>query len=166
MEVRVKKMHMVVLLVLVVGLVGCDHTTKQLARTELRGQDPIGLISGVIDLTYTENRDLGFSALRRLPDGIRRPIVLGSGVIGMVMLVAVWAFRRRAPWTEQLGYALFLAGALGNGLDRLVLGYVVDFIHLHYWPIFNVADICITAGALVLLLRWRRAADPPVRAPA
>lgn len=156
-----KKIHLVVLLVLVAGLVGCDHTTKHLARSELRGQSPVGLIGGVLDLTYTENRDLGFSTLRRLPDDVRRPIVLGSGVIGMLLLPAVWFFRRKAPWTEQLGYALFFAGALGNGIDRLALGYVVDFIHLHYWPVFNVADICITAGALVLLLRWRRAARPP-----
>lgn len=156
-----KKIHLVVLLVLVAGLVGCDHTTKHLARSELRGQGPIGLIGGVLDLTYTENRDLGFSALRRVPEGVRRPIVLGSGVVGMVMLAAVWIFRRRAHWSEQLGYALFLAGALGNGLDRLLLGYVVDFIHLHYWPVFNVADICITAGALVLLLQWRRLSPNP-----
>jgi signal peptidase II len=157
----VKRTHLVVLLVLVAGLVGCDHTTKRLARSELRGQGPVGLISGVLDLTYTENRDLGFSTLRRVPENVRRPIVLGSGVIGMFMLAGVWVFRRKAHWGEQLGYALFLAGALGNGLDRLLLGYVVDFIHLHYWPVFNVADICITAGALVLLLRWRRAAGPP-----
>jgi signal peptidase II len=48
--------------------------------------------------------------------------------------------------------ALFLAGGLGNLLDRLLLGHVIDFIYIHYWPIFNVADICLTVGALIFLI--------------
>jgi signal peptidase II len=162
----VKRSHLCVLLVLVAGMVGCDHTTKRMARSELRGRDPVGLIGGVLDLTYTENRDLGFSTLRRLPEEVRRPLALGLGLLGVLALSAVWVVRRSAPGIEQLGYALFLAGALGNVLDRLVLGYVIDFIHLHHWPIFNVADICITAGAVVLLLRWRQLARPPATAAA
>ena len=59
-----------------------------------------------------------------------------------------------------MAYALLLAGALGNLSDRLFRGYVVDFIHLHHWPIFNVADICIVVGALLFALHARPLTSP------
>jgi signal peptidase II len=57
-----------------------------------------------------------------------------------------------------------LAGAAGNLLDRIFRGYVIDFIHVRYWPVFNVADICITAGVILFLwkgLRWEAKGGEP-----
>ncbi len=71
--------------------------------------------------------------------------------------VCAWWWRRRktASPIEQAGIALIVAGAVGNLADRLIRGFVVDFIYLHYWPIFNVADALVAIGALMLLLGTR-----------
>ena len=72
-------------------------------------------------------------------------------------IVTVWIFRLSAAQKRlALALALILGGGLGNLIDRVLLGYVIDFISWHYeqwyWPAFNVADAAITAGALLLLL--------------
>ena len=65
---------------------------------------------------------------------------------------------RRPPRRPVVRAALLLvtAGAIGNYIDRLARGYVVDFVYLHHWPVFNVADVYVTAGAIILALAaWR-----------
>ena len=84
-------------------------------------------------------------------------IVASSRALVPVML----AKRRQANRSERAAYALLLGGALGNMLDRLARGYVVDFIHLHHWPVFNVADVLIVIGAALLLLgHWQAGPTP------
>jgi signal peptidase II len=77
---------------------------------------------------------------------------------GMALLVSAWLIymlRKPLATLERLGYAMVLGGALGNGLDRGVRGYVVDFLDFHafgwHWPAFNVADIGIVCGAALLV---------------
>jgi signal peptidase II len=141
------------LVALTVALTGCDHATKHLAEERLEGEPPVELVSGVLDLSYTENRGVAFNYLRAVPYEVRRPLLLIVGGITLPLLVLLWYVRRRAPWPEQLAFSLLLAGALGNNLDRLLKGYVVDFIHLHHWPVFNVADVCLVAGTGLLLVQ-------------
>jgi signal peptidase II len=91
-------------------------------------------------------------------------------MIGFVIAAGAW-FRRRktASATEHVAFAAIVSGALGNGADRVLRGYVVDFIHVSFgthfdWPIFNVADIAVTVGVALLLLvelRRRRTEPPP-----
>ena len=144
-------------LFLVAGLVGCDHATKQVAQDELRGEPPVVLLSGVLDLSYTENDDVGFSALRFIPEDTRRPLIIGVNMV-IIPFFLIWWFRRRgAPIYEQAAFAFIISGALGNIVERIIRGFVIDFIHVHYWPIFNAADIYITVGAILLILvTWTR----------
>lgn len=151
-------------LLLLVTLVGCDQATKELAVSHLRQAPDVPLVAGVLDLSYTENRDVGFSLLRFIEsDAVRRGVIvaLASGVL---LVVGVFLVRRRRKLNALTGAALGLlaAGAVGNLLDRVVRGHVIDFVHLHGWPVFNVADICITVGAVSLVLATRkRERDPP-----
>jgi signal peptidase II len=71
--------------------------------------------------------------------------------------------RRKSRRAARIALLLLSAGALGNGIDRLARGHVVDFIHVHHWPVFNLADVYITAGALLLFLGVRLASSvtPP-----
>jgi signal peptidase II len=142
-------------------LVGCDHATKHWARSALVRSD-VEIVPGVVDLTYTENRDVAFSLLRSLPDASKAPFLLLFGVAGVIFLAALWWKRRHESVAEQTAYALLLAGALGNLLDRMFRGYVVDFIHVTHWPVFNVADALLVAGGILLFLRRPR---PAARAP-
>ncbi len=143
------------LVVAVMLLVGCDHATKHLAKRHLGAGPSIELVAGVLDLTYTENRDVAFNALRVIPEGVRRPLILIAN-LAVFALLGVFAVRTQLLQRRALiggaGLALALAGGLGNFTDRAIRGYVVDFIHLHHWPVFNVADVLIVAG--LALLAW------------
>lgn len=147
------------LLVFTLALVGCDHATKAVARTALGHRGPVALVPGVLDLHYAENRDVAFSLLRTLPIPGKGAILLALSLVGLTVVAVAWWRRRRGGMLEQVAYALVAAGALGNALDRLRRGFVVDFIEIHRWPIFNVADMAIVVGALLLAfvsLRRRR----------
>lgn len=149
-------------------LVGCDHVTKYAAKSQLEGAPGRQVIRGVLNLQYVENTDVAFNLLRWVPETVRRPLLITTGGIAMLGLVAlaVTSAFGRARLRSMGGVALLLvtAGAVGNGLDRLVRGYVVDFVRLPHWPVFNVADVYVTAGAALLgLAAWRasrRAATP------
>jgi len=140
-------------------LVGCDHATKFVAKSQLEGARPHQLIRGVLDLHYTENRDVAFNLLRGIPEAPRAKVMLVAGALALLLLGA--ALIRRAPQARLTRAALLLltAGAAGNYVDRLLRGYVVDFVYLHHWPVFNVADVYVTAGAAMLglsIIRARR----------
>jgi signal peptidase II len=140
------------LLLCVAGLVGCDHATKLAAETALRDHAPMRVWPGVMDLAYTENHGVAFSALERLSLHPPAWALFALALVGTSALLALWFRRRRAAWPEHAGFALVVAGALGNALDRVARGHVVDFIHVRFWPVFNVADILVVAGGMLLLL--------------
>ncbi len=140
------------LLLSVIALVGCDRASKLVAEATLRDHASVVVITGVIDLDYVENRDVAFNAMSRLSLHPPAWTLTLLTVMTMAMVLGAWARRRRVGWREQAAFALVSAGALGNALDRLLHGRVVDFIHVRFWPIFNVADALIVAGAALFWL--------------
>ena len=136
-------------------LVGCDHVTKNVAKMELEGGPPHAFAAGILELSYTENTDSGFNLLRGISPSVRTPLLTAAQLLGGLAFLAL-CLRRRLSLAARCALLLLAAGALGNGLDRLAHGHVVDFIHLTHWPVFNVADIYITVGAVLLLLASRR----------
>jgi signal peptidase II len=136
------------LLVCLTLLVGCDHASKLAAKTFLEGHEPRQLIHGVVDLHYTENTDVAFNLLRDMPDRMRAVFLVFVGGFAAVILLGLLFLRR-----GQFGrFALLFvtAGAIANYVDRLARGYVVDFIQVPHWPVFNVADVYVTVGGIVL----------------
>ena len=114
----------------------------------------------VLDIILTYNTGAAFSFLSQASGWQRWLFVLLALVVSTVLLV--WMRRLNAGVHGLLacGLALIVGGALGNMLDRLAIGRVVDFIHVHwgraYFPAFNIADSAITVGAVVLLIdAWR-----------
>jgi signal peptidase II len=148
------------ILVPLVTLVGCDHVTKYAAKAELESQPPRELISSVLELRYVENTDVGFGLLRWVPEGVRRPLLLVMGALAIGALV-VMLLRRSATAATKVALLLILGGALGNYLDRLGRGYVVDFIHLRHWPVFNAADVWLSAGLVLMALIALRSGRQP-----
>ncbi len=146
--------------VALLALVGCDHVTKHVAKVDLEGRAPKHLLGSVLDLRYTENTDVAFNLLRAVPEQTRAPLLLASGLFGCAALLVLLALRPQRM-AIQAALVLVAAGALGNTLDRVARGYVVDFIHVPHWPVFNVADVCVTAGAVLLMgATLRRGAVP------
>jgi len=145
-----------------VTLVGCDHVTKHVAKADLQGHPPKPMIGSLLDLRYVENTDVAFNLMRAVPERTRAPLLVGSGLLGCATLLTLLAWRPRRP-AMHAALLLVAAGAMGNTLDRVARGYVVDFIHVPHWPVFNFADICVSAGAVLLVWATLRR---PVPAPA
>jgi signal peptidase II len=131
-----------------------DQATKALVIGTVKMQDAIELLP-ILDIVYLENTGAAFSILAQA-GGWQRWFFITLALVVSVTLM-VWLRRIRA---EQIllavGLALILGGALGNVIDRVMHGYVVDFIYFHwkqhYFPAFNVADTAISIGAGCLLL--------------
>ena len=149
-------------------LVGCDHATKLAAEATLRDRAPLQIVPGVMDLTYTENHGVAFSALERLAIHPAAWLLVLFALAATAVVVTVWIRQgRRASAVEHAGFALVVGGAMGNALDRLARGAVVDFVHVRFWPVFNVADVLVAVGlGLLLLARSRARAARAQRPPA
>ncbi|WP_232292039.1 signal peptidase II [Frankia sp. QA3] len=132
-----------------------DVVTKHIAVAKLSDRGPVDVIPGVLDLRLTRNSGAAFS----LAGGAT--VVLSLVALAVIAVVVFTARRLRSVgWAIVLG--ALLGGALGNLTDRVfrapgpLRGHVVDFVHLHHWPIFNAADSAIVCGgilAVVLSLR-------------
>lgn len=128
-----------------------DQYTKLLALTHLRQKPGIPLIQGVLELKYLENRGIAF--------GMFQGKVAVFVVLCLVFLAAALYVFIRMPKEKyflplMLITFLIVAGALGNFIDRLFRGFVVDFIYFSLidFPIFNVADIYVVCGGILLVL--------------
>jgi len=141
------------------GLFGCDHATKAVATRSLARA--IAIEPGILELHYVRNDDVAFNAFQRL--GVPHSPLLLAAVMLLALSVAVAFFvaqRRSASRLDLVAAACIVGGALGNVVDRIARGFVVDFIHLRGWPVFNVADIAVVVGVGLLALgrmRKRRA---------
>jgi signal peptidase II len=147
-------------------LVGCDHGTKLVAQKALEDRGPLRLVHGVLDLRYTENHDTAFSLLRTFQFQGKAAVIAALALFALGAVAVIWWRRRNASRLEQAGFGLVVAGALGNLLDRVGRGYVIDFIHVHHWPVFNVADILVALGGIALVaasIRARGVPSPPLQ---
>ena len=152
------------LLLIVLGVTGCDQASKHWAERRLDGKAPTTLVAHRVDLEYAQNRGMAFNLERWAPESVRTPVLWIAG-IGLVTALGVAFWRRRRELSlRTAGYACVLGGAAGNLIDRFTRGYVVDWVHVHGWPVFNVADVAIGVGAGLLVLASMlasRACDEP-----
>jgi signal peptidase II len=103
-------------------------------------------------LNHRQNPGAAMSMLRDLPDAIRMPLLVALALAGMAAVVHI--LRTSRDQLTRVAAAFVLAGAVGNLGDRLLDGHVTDFIVIHHFPyVFNIADIAITLGAIVLAAR-------------
>ena len=129
-------------------MVAADQLTK-LWIVSHQAQLPIGVLDGIFHLTYTENRGAAFSSFQ------------GMQWLFLIIFIAftvgiIWEFsKKRMPFTafDRWCIVVIYAGGLGNMIDRLRLGYVVDMIQVEFinFPVFNVADCFITCGCVLLI---------------
>lgn len=141
-----------------IGVWVLDQATKALAVAKLDPAQSITLVPHVFWLTLTRNSGAAFSA------GAEMTVMLS--MIAIIVVVTIIRMARRLQdrgWA--LGLGLLLGGALGNLTDRIfrapspMRGEVVDFLHLTHWPVFNVADMGLTAAAIVILHRGFKGAS-------
>ena len=128
-----------------------DQYTKLLVRHSMFVGETIIVhpaFRNIFDLTYTTNTGVAFGMFKEIG-----PVV--SVIATLVVAVIIYynnQLSERDIWL-RVALGMQMGGAIGNNLiDRLFLGSVVDFLHIHYWPIFNVADSCITVGVLIMAI--------------
>jgi signal peptidase II len=136
-----------------------SHPTPQGTQTRhVVFQDLFGSIS--LDMLFAQNPGGAFSMMRSLPEVVRRPFFLYVSAAATVFLVAMYMRVDRRHRALVWGLPLALGGAIGNLVDRVRYGWVIDFIHFwvrrpdreHHWPTFNVADIAIVVGVGLLTI--------------
>lgn len=132
-----------------------DQWTKSIALAALGKVGSVAVVPGYLNWTLAFNTGAAFSFLADAAGWQRW--VFAALALGVSLVLAIWLARTpRGDWRNALPFALIIGGAIGNLIDRLRLGHVVDFIHVHWheawhYPAFNVADSCITVGAVLLV---------------
>ena len=147
------------------AVIAADHLTKWWVSSTLDFQEFIPVLP-FFSLVLVHNTGAAFSFLANA-GGWQRWFFIGVGIVATVVIVRLLKRHAHEP-RMAFALALVLGGALGNVIDRVVLGHVVDFLYFHYkgfaWPAFNVADSAITVGAALLIwdsLRGKRAVSKP-----
>jgi len=147
---------------------GVDQATKVWAVRNLPLYEPREIVQGFFGLVHVRNTGVAFSLLSSLDHRWVHPFLILATVLAMGALLAYIAYlpcKGAAP----VGLGLILGGAVGNLIDRARLGYVVDFLDLywrnHHWPTFNMADVGISAGVVLLVIDMvfcpKESADAP-----
>lgn len=144
------------LIMLVLIAIVADQLTKAWVTSSLGLGQSVPLISGFLHFTLVRNTGMAFGLLSSSEIPFKAVLVT---LLSVAAMGAVTYYALKTPQQEKwtrIGLTLILGGALGNIIDRIRLGYVVDFVDVFYgsshWPAFNVADSCICIGVGLLLL--------------
>ena len=136
--------------------VALDQFTKYLILHSLKLNETAVLLPGTLYFTYIQNPGTAFGFMSNMNAVVRIPFFIGITVVAGLI---VYTYQRMIPPEKvfsRLALGLIWGGAMGNFVDRLLYGKVIDFIdaryHQYQWYVFNVADSCITIGLIFLLL--------------
>jgi signal peptidase II len=127
-------------------VVAIDQALKAVVARALPLGATVSLLPGVLSVTHVRNPGVAFSLLPQVP-----LIVPAAIALTLMFLLFYNGARGTSPSRVQRGLALLAGGALGNLIDRVRLGAVIDYIDVHVWPVFNVADLAVTTGAALLI---------------
>jgi len=146
------KYYLLTLLVLII-----DHLTKWLVRTGMDVRDAIELIPGYLRISYIQNSGVAFGLFANIQSAWKPYLLAAMAVVAVIVIIIYSARMPSGRTLLQLALAVTMGGILGNFTDRVVHGFVVDFIEFHvwesfHWPTFNVADSAITLGIALLLV--------------
>jgi signal peptidase II len=138
------------------GIVVVDQITKALVRAHVSLYDTVPVVPGILNLTHVRNSGAAFGFLNAVEFPYKSAIL---ALIATAAFVGIAFYAARTATDERVarfGLAMILAGAIGNLIDRLVLGSVVDFVDVvfgswHFWA-FNVADSAITLGVIAMMI--------------
>jgi len=133
------------LLLVALPLVIIDQISKLMVQSNLHLYGTINVINGILDIVYYRNDGAAFGIFKGMNSVFIVIIIIAIGFI----LMYYRSFRYNLWMKISLGF--LLGGALGNLIDRIRAGYVIDFINFRWWPAFNIADASVCVGAVMLL---------------
>jgi len=147
------------IMLLVVGgvIVALDQYTKVWIDNNMRLYATEPILKGYLDFHYIRNAGSAFGFLSGSESPYRIPFFVGVSTLAIGIILYLFHQMEESEIVVPVALSLVLGGAVGNLIDRIRLGEVIDFIYFHYkrfaWPAFNIADIAITAGVILLILR-------------
>lgn len=133
-----------------------DQLIKSIVVRAIPPGTSVTVMPGLLNLTHVQNTGVAFGWFAGLSPAL-------AAIAALTLLFVLFYNRGRWPTSraESAGIALMAGGAAGNLLDRIRLGFVVDYLDFHVWPVFNVADAAIVVGAAVLVLTLTREGRQP-----
>jgi signal peptidase II len=139
-----------------IPIIVLDQATKLFVKAHMALYESIALVPNYLDITYTRNPGAAFSMLADAPPWVRRAFLLSMSCAAIIVLI-VLIVRSERVTINSVAFALILAGATGNLIDRALRGgLVIDFVRAHYYdlnyPVFNVADSAISIGVTLIIL--------------
>ncbi len=133
-----------------------DQVSKYVVLRAIELHESIPLISGIFSLVHTRNRGMAFGLLNRPGSDFSFYFLVGATFAAVVLLLFWFTRLKDGEGKLVLGLSLILGGAIGNLIDRLRLGEVIDFLDFHigpyHWPAFNIADSAITVGTFWIVI--------------
>ena len=146
----------IIFLVLGFVILLTDQITKFLAVSAITKNMSITIIPSFFHLALVENRGAAFGLLSQLPDPIRSYVFGVISVLAFLLLFYIYKSQPESKWVVPIAITMITSGAFGNLIDRVRLGYVIDFLDFqfgnYHWPTFNIADSSITLGVIVILI--------------
>lgn len=143
-----------ILLCITVFVIVVDQITKSCIDRSFRLGEMLTIIPNFFDIHYILNTGAAFGIMARLPDGMKIPFLIVVSILAMLLILYLLMKAKVDKKVYIVSLSLVFAGAVGNLIDRIMLGGVRDFISMHiyrlHWPIFNVADSAITVGIVLL----------------
>jgi len=146
----------VVLGVVVLTIIVVDQMTKAYIDGSMYLHESISIIPGYFSLTYIRNPGAAFGILGTMSPGLRLVFFFLTSVLAMALLITIFLRLDSHDWWGQITIASIFGGAIGNFIDRLQYGEVIDFLDFYingyHWPAFNIADSAISVGVVSLLV--------------
>jgi len=135
---------------IILFITAADRITKYLAAHSLKPLRTIPLLEGIFSLTYVENRGAAFGILQN-----RRWFLIVLPLVIITAIVLYLVTHRKDGLLTKISLAIILGGAVGNLIDRILLGYVVDMFQAVFidFPVFNVADTAVVCGTILLAVQ-------------
>ena len=138
-------------LIVIFFIVGLDQLTKYLISQIISPRESIVIIEKFFYITLVHNTGIAFGLFKN-----QTIIFVIISIITVALIIYNIFYRRkykRIHKLELFAFSLILAGALGNLIDRVRFGYVIDFLDFRIWPVFNIADSAITVGIILILIK-------------
>lgn len=156
MPVKRRKRQALITLISILALLAIDQYSKTLVFHRLDVGESIPLIKNILHITFVTNTGAAFGLFKNSTLVFVLISILAIAVIATLILRSIKKGNLLSrPWLNY-GLILILSGAIGNLIDRLRFSYVIDFIDVRIWPVFNISDSAITIGTLLLLLSLTR----------
>lgn len=130
----------------IAAIIIVDQLVKHFIQAAMLPGMSFSVIPNIFSITYVQNAGAAFGILEN-----QRPFFIIITLVVLICGIYLYPKINRQPLCLRLGSALLFGGAVGNLIDRIRLGIVVDFFDFHIWPVFNIADIAIVCGVAIII---------------